>query len=258
MRSALIICFGFLLLAGCVDDTKVNHRQIELKSGKYHKKGDPKPFTGISFEQIGASSVGIIPSGETSLLAIIEDLGEYRPIALGQSDPLFIHRSYVNGVLSGPYIELYPNKTIKILGQLKNGLFDGEFYHYHKVNKGSGSKVEINGRSYERHSTLLETLQFALGKPNGKYEVRVGDVYDYRVSLLAKKGRRISEKDYYTSALIKNGVISGAITLSSEVKAKKKASSKAMSESQERALRKLAEDLYDKCQLYGKSYDSRC
>lgn len=31
-----------------------------------------------------------------------------------------------------------------------------------------------------------------------------------------------------------------------------------MSASQEQKLRKLAEDLYDKCQLYGKSYDSRC
>lgn len=31
-----------------------------------------------------------------------------------------------------------------------------------------------------------------------------------------------------------------------------------MSPSQERALRKAAEDLYDKCEKYGKSYDSRC
>lgn len=31
-----------------------------------------------------------------------------------------------------------------------------------------------------------------------------------------------------------------------------------MSASQEQKLRKLAEDFYDKCQLYGKSYDSRC
>ena len=260
MRSAFIICFGFLLLTGCVDDTKVNHIQIELKSGKYHKKGDPKPFTGISVEKIGASSVGMIPSGESSLLAIIEDLGKYRSINTASRKPTrFIHRSYVNGVLSGLYVELYPNKAIKILGRFENGLFDGEFYHYHYVKWGHGLKVEINGRSYERHSLLLETMQFASGKPHGKYEVGVGAYdYGYRFGALEALNNSRKKKDYYTSALIKNGVISGAISLSSEAKARKKASAKAMSKSQERALRKLAEDLYDKCQLYGKSYDSRC
>jgi hypothetical protein len=35
-------------------------------------------------------------------------------------------------------------------------------------------------------------------------------------------------------------------------------SSSSMSASQKKALRKVAEDLYDKCQIYGKSYGSRC
>tara|TARA_B100000035_G_C20807831_1_gene468526 strand:+ start:319 stop:579 length:261 start_codon:yes stop_codon:yes gene_type:complete len=41
-------------------------------------------------------------------------------------------------------------------------------------------------------------------------------------------------------------------------KSKNGSSGGSMSASQEQKLRKLAEDLYDKCQLYGKSYDSRC
>ncbi len=59
-------------------------------------------------------------------LNLVEDLGGYRAIEnFAQGDKVrqtkTIHRTYVDGVLTGPYLELYRNESVKIRGQLKTG-----------------------------------------------------------------------------------------------------------------------------------------
>ena len=163
-----------------------------------------------------------------------------------------IQRTFVDGFLQGNYLELYKNGTIKIRGWVEKGRFEGTFYHHRFVKKNGGWEFETDGTTY-RQGELLETMEFTAGKPHGTYE------YLPKKDSL-KQFSSSGKGNFYRKVVIKNGSIDKVIRMAIEAKSNLSSprSSNSMSASQERTLRKLAEDLYDKCQLYGKSYDSRC
>ena len=292
----MAICF---FVAGCFGEP-TPFAELEQRDGKFYKIGSPDPFTGVSAQKVGDGYNAIsntfssqpdlgeqsnlknssremvnsmLQSKGSSFLNLVEDLGDFRAIENFKKDDKVtetrtIHRTYVDGVLTGPYLELYRNGSVKIRGQLERGQFHGEFYLYQHVNYGDRSwEQTINERDYWGTYTL-ELMEFKSGKPHGRYYAFESSSNDWGFSYASYDNNgKISKSDYYSrdwykEVNLENGLIVGDVLLAqdwyNEKRERDLGSSSSMSASQKKALRKLAEDLYDKCQIYGKSYDSRC
>ncbi len=249
----ILLFIGVLFFSGCLDKNEINFKSLELIDGKYYKKGNDEPFTGISVQKKTNAGIQLnlypMPSSFLHLVKADDPIDLETIFSRGSRSSLTyskkIVRTHERGILNGPYLELYENDTIKIRGWFEKGEFHGKFYLYHSGKKGH-CEITIDGSVYF-HASFIESMEFAAGKPHGSYE-RNADFLD----LSCNRGKK------YVSATFRDGVLEGPIRLSNEQKKQGEESFNSMSPSQERALRKAAEDLYDKCEEYGKSYDSRC
>lgn len=245
----MVICF---FVAGCFGEP-TPFAELEQREGKFYKIGSPDPFTGVSAQKVGdeqGTILLLVTLGEkshfknssremvnsmlqlkgSSFLNLVEDLGDHRAIEnFAQGDKVkqtkTIHRTYVDGVLTGPYLELYRNGSVKIRGQLKRGQFHGDFYLYQHLDfKSPGSwEQTINEQDYWGYN-VLEHIQFKSGKPHGQYYAYhdfwrdAGFSYSYtdNTGKISKEFSNYYKRDWYKKVNLENGFIAGDVLLAQD------------------------------------------
>lgn len=157
----------------------------------------------------------------------------------GQAEGRFWRARVVLNLFDGPHVEMV----------WRERLYSGSTATFHKGVLNGG--FEIHGLHLDKNRIdrwgLLERGEFKNGQLDGMHE--------YGCAPMSMRDDRELIK---VETIYENGIEIGPREEFDCDPLKEKPAATPISESQEQLLRKLAEDLYDKCQIYGKSYDSRC